>query len=250
MGRSRGSIAGQSMRMGLQFHGGRAVELKPSHRAIVEGRTLFPHQVRNPTLGVLKPGGNQRKLGGKVFKGAWRGMPIVSLTLEERATCPSSCLQWRNCYTNNMGRSVRYRHGYKLENAIIADLAKLQENHQNGFVVRLHLGGDFYSVAYVDFWADRLDEFPALRVFGYTARQIDDPIGERIAALRDYAWDRFAVRTSGAESGPRTIVVADATMRGDSIVCPAQLSKTTNCGSCGLCWAPAAMRRTIAFVEH
>lgn len=238
------------MRLGLQFHGGRAVSLAADHPAIVAGRSLFASNVVAPTLGVLKPGGWQRKLGTTVLKGKWKGMPIVSLTLEERATCPRACKLWFDCYGNNMGRALRYRPGYKLERAIIADLARLQERHAGGFVVRLHLLGDFYSVAYVDFWAACLEEFPALRVFGYTARQLDDVIGERVAALREYAWDRFAIRTSGADSGPRTLVIDIPEAAPDAIVCPAQTERTRNCSTCGLCWSEAAMHKPIAFLQH
>ena len=250
MGRSRGSISGKSLKLGLQFHGGRAKVLDDQHPAIREGRTLFRHRVHTATLGVLKSGANQRKLGDVVEKGKWRGFPIYSLTLEERATCPRSCIVYNSCYGNNSSMAKRYRHGIALERAIVADLVRLQELHPRGFVVRLHQLGDFYSVAYVDFWADRLDEFPALHVFGYCARQLDDVIGERVIALREFAWDRFAVRTSGAKTGPRTMVIDIPESAPDAIVCPAQTERTRNCSTCGLCWTEAAMHRPIAFLQH
>jgi hypothetical protein len=36
----------------------------------------------------------------------------------------------------------------------------------------------------------------------------------------------------------------------DVIVCPAQTSKTAACSSCGLCWAPAARSKTVAWLKH
>jgi len=46
MGRTVGSISGQSMRMALQFHGsGHNRVLDPQSRAAVEGRTVFRSRV-------------------------------------------------------------------------------------------------------------------------------------------------------------------------------------------------------------
>lgn len=259
MGRTQGSIDGKSRSMNLQYHGGVTRKLHGHERAAVVGATVHPSRaLPAPPNGVLKPGDNQRKLGKRVMKGAWKGLPLYSLTLEERATCPRTCKQWLNCYGNNMGHAKRFHHGPELESAILTDLVFLSRRHPRGFVVRLHILGDFYSAAYVAFWKRALDSFPALRVFGYTAWQADTPTGAAVAALRDAQWDRFAVRTSGAADGPRTLVV---TGRGtvqtetklwamEAIICPAQTGGTSHCGACALCWAPAAKHRPIAFLAH
>jgi hypothetical protein len=259
MNTTRGAISGKSMRMHLHF-AAKPMQIEPGGERDVAAVSIFHNSaVQSPvSRGVLKPGGYQRKLGGKVLKGAWKGMPIFSLTLEERATCPRSCAQWLNCYGNNMGRSVRYRAGAELEDAITVDLVKLERLHPRGFVVRLHILGDFYSTEYVEFWRAALGIFPGLRVFGYTARQLSDPIGQLIAELRDECWDRFAVRTSGASAGPRTLVVdKPGTIRTETqlwaqeaIVCPAQTGGTSHCGACALCWSNSAKHRAIAFLAH
>ena len=51
--------------------------------------TRFPKSVKqvNQSSSLLKSVSANAKIGGHVSKGHWRGMPIVSLTLEERATC-------------------------------------------------------------------------------------------------------------------------------------------------------------------
>ncbi len=247
MGKTPGQIAGMAMRLHLHFPA-KPRRVRPDDPMLTEGRTRFGNRVEQPgELGVLKPGWYQRKLGRLVLKGPWKGMPIYSLTLEERATCPRTCAQWVNCYGNNMGMSVRYQHGPALTRAIHKDLVELQRKHTAGFVVRLHILGDFYSTGYVEFWARALDKFPALRVFGYSARQLSDPIGHLIAKLRDERWDRFAIRTSGGKSGPRTLV---GKPRPTAITCPAQTGGTSHCGACALCWAPAAKNRAILFEAH
>ena len=86
------------------------------HPAIVEGRTIYPQQVMQPgKYNVLKPGANSCKTGPKILKGRWAGMPIYTLTLEERRTCPGSCRHWRSCYGNRTPWAERYVHGPNLE---------------------------------------------------------------------------------------------------------------------------------------
>lgn len=242
---------------------GRVKGLRPDHPAIEEMRTVFPGRVRDPFVGarrgtaidahphVLVTGHNQKKLGAYVEKGAWSGMPIYSLTLEERATCPASCHNWKECMGNSMHWSVRYRHGPELEARLAAELAELQQMFPSGFVVRLHLLGDFVSVAYVRRWAGWLDRFPALRVFGYTARLPTTAIGAAVARLSAERWDRFAVRLSSPEPGPgRAVTLWSTNPVPGVLICPAQLGKTKSCGSCALCWSPAARDRTIGFIAH
>lgn len=246
MGRSKGSISGMSRRLDLQFHGGRAVVLKDDHAAVTEGRSLFPSRVFPPTSNVLKSGDNQRKLGKEIEKGRWKGFPVFSLSLEERATCPTTCAMYRGCYGNNMVYAKRYEHGPDLEQQIITDLARLEIQHPRGFVVRLHLLGDFYSVAYVEFWAFMLETFPGLHIFGYTAWTWNTGIGQAVSKLRNSNWERFAVRTSGAKKGLRTIVF-HAKAPKSVIPCPAQDGKTASCSTCGLCWQT---KRAIGFRAH
>lgn len=215
---------------------------------MLENRTRYPDRVYDAPVDVLKSGMDQRKIGPVVTKGRWKGFRIFTLTLEERATCPPTCAQLASCYGNNMQWSSRYRHGDELQARLFLQLVRLQDRFPRGFVVRLHILGDFYSVTYVDFWALALDEFPALHVFGYTAHPANGMIGAKIAALRDKHWDRFAVRTSGAKEGPRTNVYASqARIPRGTIYCPVQRMKSRNCGTCALCWATD---KPIAFLQH
>lgn len=126
---------------------GRGVVLPAFDQAARSGRTLFPSRVYAPeeVARVLKSGHQSRKIGAFATKGPRRGWPIFTLTLEERATCPRSCQQWRSCYGNNMQATERIEPGEALENALVAELAELQAKHPDGFMVRAHVLGDFYS---------------------------------------------------------------------------------------------------------
>ena len=232
---------------------GRVVGLKPGHPALSEARSIFPSSrvaaERAPRL--LVSGINQRKLGDRVSKGAWRGFPIFALTLEERKTCPSSCHHWSDCYGNAMPFARRLEHGPALEAGLDREIGELQARHSRGFVVRLHILGDFYSVGYVERWRGWLQAFPALHVFGYTAWGLGTAIGDAVTNLAGQKWDRFAVRLSCEIPGPgRAITVAASADRAGVVICPAQTGKTACCGTCGVCWSPAARAKTIGFLPH
>jgi len=213
----------------------------------VEGKPYFrksANEHKRNKARVLVSGFNSRKIGKKVTKGAWKDFPIYTLTLEERATCPRDCAMWRSCYGNRMPWSIRHKAGPELETRIEQELTALQLAHSTGFVVRLHVLGDFYSVQYVAQWAEWLDRFPALRVFGYTARS--DEIGVAVQQLANQRWDRFAVRSSGAKLDlPAAIVTREGN---GGILCPVQTDASTTCGTCALCWS--APGKTILFHEH
>lgn len=122
--------------------------LDATHPAAIEGRTMYPSRVVAPEDAprIFVSGHNSRKLGGVVQKGRWKGFPIFSLTLEERRSCPRSCSLWRECYGNSMQWPKRLRHGLELEILIERELQALAHRHPDGFVIRAHVLGDFYSV--------------------------------------------------------------------------------------------------------
>jgi hypothetical protein len=220
--------------------------LHPAHRS---GRSIFPSRVYDASeVGrVLKDGFQSRKIGKTVAKGARRGWPIFTLTLEERATCPRTCKAWSFCYGNSMQAAERIVAGDELEAALLVELAALQRQHPSGFMVRLHVLGDFYSEAYVQLWADALDAFPALHVFGFTARRAGTPVGDMLAKLSDVAWDRFAIRLSGSSSPHKASILLGDEGSDAAIPCPAQTDATDCCATCALCWSTT---RSIAFARH
>lgn len=231
--------------------------LRPDHPALADMRTIFPTTVIEAAASprLLISGKNQRKLGDRVAKGHWRGMPIFALTLEERATCPSHCFHWRSCYGNNMHRSRRHRHSAELEALLEGELEYLQGSHPDGFLVRLHILGDFVDVAYAALWLRWLDAFPALHVFGFTAHRETSLVGELIAYMNRRHRFRCVVRFSVPAPGatPRTRYATtiwrdpEDSVVPEGIVCPAQTGATACCGTCALCWTTP---KPIAFVAH
>lgn len=218
-------------------------ELRADHPAL-KGRTIFLKQVKDPTLTarLLQPASSNGKLskGQKVIsKGKWKGMPLYSLSLEERKTCPSTCQQWKTCYGNNMPFANRIDHtGTEFLKTLATEVAALCSKYPTGVVIRLHVLGDFFTVAYVNFWTRTLKDHTALRIFGYTHREPSSKIGLAIQKLNDAgAW----IRWSDA-GGPMS-----ANVEGEGITCPEQTGKTKSCMTCGLCWStPLA----INFLAH
>ncbi|WP_426436076.1 GP88 family protein [Bradyrhizobium genosp. P] len=235
---------------------GRSASLLPyDHPAVEEARTIYPTTVQMDSA-VLKPGNYQWKLGGEILKGDWRGFPVFSLTLEERATCPVSCKHWRSCFGNRMHLAHRMPHGEDLEQRLRLEVAQLAAEHTNGFAIRLHVLGDFYSPGYVAVWRQLLDHHPELHIWGYTAR-IDvtsDPIAAALVELAQDQPERFAMRFSNAP--PSLGVAATISIEHpkqlppDATVCPQETDKTESCSNCALCWSPAHRTARVAFIQH
>ena len=231
------------------------MELKTTHPAVIAGHSIANAKFRDkPTdqpvksqkgLRVLKAGTNG-KIGKVVTVKRWNGSPIYALTLEERATCPRTCEHWANCFGNNMPFGQRYS-TTGLEDAISADLDLLDKRHPRGYVLRLHILGDFYSVGYVQFWGEMMAAHPLLRIFGYSARMAEGGlVGAALESLKALQTERFRVRGSGMGE------VLDAansedTYDGTGFYCPHQLGKTQDCGTCGACWAT---RKPVIFKTH
>lgn len=234
-------------------------ELDENHPAILLSEPLFERSVVevHPDTNIFVSGQNNRKIGRIVTRGAWRAFPIFTLTLPERSTCPSACPNWLDCYGNAMPFARRHQAGPDLEVRIPVEVERLAKRYPKGFVVRLHVLGDFYSPGYVDLWGAMLKKHPQLHAFGYTARGVGDDklsadIAKRITAVKKEFGQRFAIRWSMTESIPDGAVVIDRVPEGanvaEGLVCPAEREATACCATCGLCWE--APGKTIVFMRH
>lgn len=215
----------------------------------VAGITVFPKTVVPARLEprMLKSGDNSRKIGERFDRGHWRGMPIFTLTLQERATCPRSCLAWAFCYGNNMPFAHRIVDDGTLTKRLWGELAALAAEHPAGYALRLHVLGDFFDVDYVEFWRDRLAEFPQLHIFGFTARRPPDPIGSALVMLVRDQPERFRMRFSGAGYETDSAEVVERKEDAKGIVCPAELDAKRSCATCGIC---PSSEKTIFFLRH
>jgi len=226
------------------------MKLNASHPALHEARTIHTKYVvpADGSRRILKTVAANDKVGkgfALIRKGAWRGFPLFSVTLQERATCPSDCLRWSQCYGNGMAYAHRFQHGSEFEAQLVREIEEAAELYPFGFAVRLHILGDFYSVEYVTLWRNLLKRFPNLHVYGYSA-QWQNPIAAAIQATRILYRDRFWLRFSrNFEHDGENIYAAEEGTKG--VQCPEQTGKAQSCLDCGLCWA---VNTTIIFQDH
>jgi len=263
---SRGAVYQRARKLGLAArqsrHGrkpgtalgkpdGARVDLEPWHPAIETGRTIHGKTVTPAARAkrMLKDAKWSAKIGSPAMKGAWKGFPLFTLTLEERATCPRTCLEWRTCYGNNLGHMTVERlfdDGY-LETRLHAEIAHRATLYPKGFAIRLHVLGDFYSIAYVDFWKRMLREFDMLHLFGFTARAPADPIGTAVLEMMQEFDARAMLRFSGRPYPQLCSEVVDSAEDANFIICPAERKVDHDCARCGLCWTSD---HSITFLRH
>ena len=223
--------------------------------------TRYRKGVKPASINMIKRGKQNAKLGDKVSVKMWKGMTMYSLTLEERATCPTDCEQWDNCYGDNMPFAHRFNHtDSNFINYLEVQLRALNEKHKDGFVVRLHVLGDFYDTHYVDQWRRWLNQFENLRVFGYTHHKYDSQLGSMINTINKIHPTQFRIRFSddpnttfsahvaADEDGSRHVFwTAPNVKLGGGIFCPEQTGKTDSCATCGYCWSSD---QPVVFIEH
>jgi hypothetical protein len=223
------------MKSRYQFEpGGKARILRADHPAVREGRTLMRSRVFSARhLDRILIGGEMNaKIGGLWEKG-WPGTRIFTLSLEERATCPRACPQWRSCYGNHQRFTIRVRADRYLIPRLEAEIPVLASRFEK-FSIRLHQLGDFYSTDYVQFWLDQVRRWRGLHCFGFTARSRSSEIGKLIEQA---GWDRFRIRFSN-DPGPRatSVMVGPPKEHPDGAInCRAQTGESKKCEDCGIC---------------
>lgn len=216
--------------------------------------TRFKTRVIAPSemTGLLVSGHSNVKIGRDVRKGKLKGYWIYTLSLEERATCPSKCAHWQDCFGNSMPFAKRIDHTAadflpRLEQEIEQ---LLSVRNRRGVLIRLHALGDFYSELYVAFWWRMLERHANLAVFGYTARSTFlDPIGVDIDAMNAKFGHRCMIRESdGGWPGMSTVSIKTVEERpADAFVCPEQTGQTQCCATCTACWSTS---KNVAFLAH
>ena len=215
--------------------------------------TRFRSRVIKPAdMGALLVSGYSNvKIGRDVRKGRLKGYWIYTLSLEERATCPTSCGHWRDCYGGSMPFAKRVDHTAEdFLPRLEAEIARLcHTRRHSGVLVRLHALGDFYSVAYTQFWRQMLAQHQSLAVFGYTARDTESDIGWIIRGLNAEFQERSMIRFSDAvQPFMATVSIARSEDRpANAFLCPEQTGQTQCCATCAACWSTI---KNVAFAVH
>lgn len=253
---SAGSIYRQARKLGLKTRKRTPHPLSRTHHAVTSAqprhRRFLVDAETSP--GLLVSGKESRKIGRVVTKGAWAGLPIYTLTLAERITCPRSCVMWEGCYGNNMNWARRHILDRALIERLRWELTALAARHPGGFVVHPHILGDFGSdqdpalaIDYVNAWSGWLARFPHMRIWGYTAHNPHGDIGGAIRRLNSDYPNRCRIRFSGSDAGAFGALVIDKAEDSQRLLCPFEAERVKDCGACALCWSA---NLTIEFLRH
>lgn len=218
--------------------------LKPNNPVLQQAVTIHPKSRRSPVeTNIVKAVTSNAKLGkgsNVISKGKWAGMPMFQTSLEERATCPSTCKQWAACFGNNMAFAHRIDHTHPEFLPKLADeIDILAHTYRHGFVIRPHVLGDYYSPEYAAFWIEQTALHPNLHIFGYTHHQRDSVIGRMVAEWNKNprVWVRFS--DQGGDMS--------ANVEGEGFPCPEQTGQTESCLTCGACWSST---KAVSFKAH
>jgi hypothetical protein len=224
---------------------------------------------------MLTPG--NKKLGDKLIWGF--GLPSGS-----PAVCAGQSPECRaHCYARRMEElrpAVRARYEKNLRLSRLADFAQRVRYfilaHEIA-VVRVHVGGDFYSAPYAQKWLRAMRKLPRVRFFFYTrAWRLASirPVLERMALLRNcrvwYSCDRGTgmpgrtpprvrlvwLMTTPDDEPPagmsltfrvRPLRRRARTQANGVPVCPEEDGvsrwRRITCDRCGLCWLPLPRER-------
>ncbi len=198
---------------------------------------------------IFKRSTTNKKFGKRTTwrAGSFKNMPLYSLTLEERATCPKDCKMYVPCYGNNTPFATRFKQGFELESRIADELFILDERHPGGYSIRLHVLGDFYSVDYVKHWELMLYLHSQLHIFGYTHRtgEIEKEIDRVFLIFKE----RFNILQSDKHSTVRPSALTEITPGHENLItCPEQENKVDGCLDCGYCTLPNV--KGVTFLVH
>lgn len=237
----------------IRRHGHKTKSRQPALMPADAVGTKFPSRVMqvDDMNAVLVSGHSNVKIGRDVRVGKLRGYWLYTLSLQERTTCPKTCVHWRDCYGNNMPYGKRVDHtDPKFLSTLVREIrTRLGVRGRRGIIIRLHALGDFYSTDYVGFWDTMLAKNPRLVIYGYTAWEPDSEIGQAITALIDKWPGRAMMRFSNGGLKTRSAVsvktVADCPP--GAFVCPDQTGQFDGCGKCGACWTTL---KNVAFADH
>lgn len=195
---------------------------------------------------VISPWGRgNTKLGGEV----------ITYSKEAVETCPGAT-EWckEHCYARRIAGPVL--DVYKANAGfVVPDLPTFEprfdwEAHWNP-IVRIHVSGDFDSVAYINSWIALCKDNPNTIFWAYTRSWRVEGLLPSLEILRALPnVQLFASVDRDTDLPPKgwRIAFIKGDSRAKGIVCPEELGTKENCQTCKYCWK--GKRGNVIFLPH
>lgn len=232
--------------------------LKIGHSEGIYTYSRLPGNPRNPALGLrLSTGGVDTRLAG---------------------TCPGATKECQAiCYASRPVTEGSVVFGMWQRNSISEDVPPIPADCR---LLRIHVSGDFTSVAYINNWIDRLRERPDVRAWAYTRSwrvpelklaldvlrllpniQVFASMDESTRESPPEGW-RVAWIDGDLRAGAPYAIAAHSDLASElayfelthtksgtkSLICPEETKATPNCETCRFCID--GTRNDVTFLKH
>lgn len=205
------------------------------------GGSVFLPDERDVTLS--RYGYGNKKIGPSVY--TYSRLPGRGVV---KGTCPGSTVGCEAiCYAKRIAGPVRSIHS---DNSERDDVPPIPDACR---LLRIHVSGDFDTVAYVDAWVSRLEARPDVTAWAYTRSwRVPSlvPALERLRALPNM--QLFASMDDTTPEDPpdgwRVAWIAGDRRIDKAIQCPEQTGDKSSCEACGYCLV--GRKGGVVFARH
>lgn len=135
------------------------------------------------------------------------------------------------------------------------DLAKqmwLELELDNARIVRMHVGGDFFTIGQIEAWISIANKLPDVKFFGFTRSwRVSElvPALDRLRNMTNVKLQASVDSQTGRPDNTWQMAVMETEDVGNSITCLEQTGVQPSCASCGLCYNKN-VTKNIKFLLH
>lgn len=242
-------------------------KLPSKSRASIARMTLheLAKEIRRVVLSTKK--GNMKL--GETY--SW-SLPPISTCPGRTELCEDACYDWRlwiRRSTVQQGRLYRYE---LTLHPMFAEALKLTLKTLPASLLRVHVGGDFYSPAYTKAWIGAVSCNPHIKAFAFTRSW---RVAGILKTLQSAKFPSWILASTDAMSGPAPFGMREARMNSTKKrdvlsgkaaapagTCPEQTGLKDGCDSCGRCpmarvvpgigiqLMPTAAKAGVLFLAH
>lgn len=229
---------------------------------------LTLHELAKELLRLIKSTkANNAKLGGMY---SW-SLPSVDTCPGRTSICEGMCYDRKIVARRASVRTGRLNRYLLTLHPLFGEALTLALKMLPPSLLRIHVGGDFYSVPYFKSWERALRLNQHIKGFAFTRSWRSAPILSAIRAANTPSW---LLASTDPETGPSPVGMREASMSmtrksqvkkgvspAPSGTCPEQVGLKTGCDTCGRCpmasvgesgirLLPTAAKAGVVFLSH